>query len=252
MIISVASAKGSPGVTTLTAMLAWLWPDTEPTRLIVEADPSGGSLAARWHDSLGVTLDPGLIALSAARAQLDSDTLATTSQPIAEGLRIVCAPPLGHQVAGSLNALGDRGAAELASRRDVAAFVDCGRINGASPAVRLARRSTQTVLVCRPRLDEVQILANTVPELRATECSLGLVCVGAKPYAPAEVADRLGLPLLGTIAEDANAAALLGRDGFAVKSLRRSQLAKSVSSLATTLQARSIETLIPLNGSQHV
>ncbi len=60
-LIAVASAKGSPGATTLTLALGLARP---PARgcLIVEADPDGGSLAAR----LGLSYEPGLVELAAA------------------------------------------------------------------------------------------------------------------------------------------------------------------------------------------
>lgn len=238
MIISIASRKGSPGVTSLTSLLAWCWPDQDQRRLILEADPSGGSLAARWNTSLGVTLDPGLIDLSASQTRLDEDSLGMVSQPLSDQLRIVAAPPAPHQTSAALSGLGDRGAARLSAMADLVVFADVGRLNAASPALPLARRSAVTLLMCRPTLDEVQVLAPAVSELANAGCALGLVCVGSSPYDPAEVAERLALPLFGTIADDASAAASLNSDGFSARSLRRSRLARSGADVASTVHAR--------------
>src|SRR5262249_61331290 len=60
MLIAVASVKGAPGVTTLALGLAALWP--ELGAVLVECDPDGGDLAARF----GHHPDPGLASLAAA------------------------------------------------------------------------------------------------------------------------------------------------------------------------------------------
>lgn len=247
MIIAVASRKGSPGVTTLTAMLAWSWPDHDQDRLIVEADVSGGTLAARWHDSLGVTLDPGLMDLAAAQNRLADDVVDLVSQPLSDRLRIVAAPPVSHQTTAALNGLGERGVAALAGLENRAIFADLGRLTSTSPSIPLARRAALTIMMCRPVLDEVQILAPAVAELTTMGCSLGLVCVGSKPHDPDEVAERLQLPLIGTIADDPSAAASVGTDGFAARSLRRSRLARSTADVASTVHARVAEVGAPTN-----
>ena len=60
-LVAFASTKASPGVTTLCQALAHTWPD--PRRVVVvEADPSGGDLAAR----LELAPEPGLVSLAAA------------------------------------------------------------------------------------------------------------------------------------------------------------------------------------------
>ena len=56
-LITICSAKHSPGVTTLGQALA-----LQTGALFIEADPAGGDLAARW----GVPTDPGMLTLAAA------------------------------------------------------------------------------------------------------------------------------------------------------------------------------------------
>ena len=55
------SLKGSPGVTTLSCLLAATWPDPAPV-VVVEADPAGGDLAARF----GLSSTMGWSSLEAA------------------------------------------------------------------------------------------------------------------------------------------------------------------------------------------
>ena len=244
MIIAVASRKASPGVTSLTAWLADLWSEPGVTRLIVEADPSGGSLAARWSSAHGLTWDPGLLTLSTSRAALSADTLGSLTQRLADGVLVAAAPPAPEQVIGALSRWGDRGAAELAAADGVRAFVDCGRLTAASPALTLARRAALTVLVCRPRLDEVNALVPAVAELTAAGCTLGLVCVGSEPYLPAEIANAAGLPLLGVLPVDARAAAVFDRDGLdSGRSFRRSALAQTAAELTEYVRSRAVELL---------
>ena len=244
MIIAVASRKASPGVTSLTAWLAQFWSEPGVTRLIVEADPSGGSLAARWSSAHGLTWDPGLLTLSTSRSTLAADTLEALTQRLTDGVLAAAAPPAPDQVIGALIRWGDRGAAELAAAEGVRAFVDCGRLTAASPALTLARRAALTVLLCRPRLDEVNALVPAVAELTAAGCSLGLVCLGSEPYLPAEIANAAGLPLLGVLPFDARAAAVFDRDGLeAGRSFRRSALAQTAAELTEYIRSRSAEIL---------
>lgn len=244
MIIAVASRKASPGVTSLTAWLADLWSEPGVTRLIVEADPSGGSLAARWSSAHGLTWDPGLLTLSTSRSALAADTLGALTQRLTDGVLVAAAPPAPEQVIGALARWGDRGAAELAAAEGVRAFVDCGRLTAASPALTLARRAALTVLVCRPRLDEVNALVPAVAELTAAGCTLGLVCVGSEPYLPAEIANAAGIPLLGVLPVDIRAAAVFDRDGLdSGRPFRRSALAQTAAELTEYIRSRAVEIL---------
>src|SRR5262249_57798282 len=59
-LVVVAGGKGAPGATTTALGLASAW--TGQRRVVVEADPDGGVLAAR----LGLGLAPGLMTVAAA------------------------------------------------------------------------------------------------------------------------------------------------------------------------------------------
>ena len=58
MLVAMVSVKGAPGVTTLAVGLATRWPRGEA--VVVEADPAGGDLSARF----GLAHDPGLAAMA--------------------------------------------------------------------------------------------------------------------------------------------------------------------------------------------
>jgi hypothetical protein len=150
------------------------------------------------------------------------------------GVDLVAGPPSPAQAEASLRALGDGAPAAIAAA-PVVALVDCGRLHPASPAMPWARAATLTLVVTRPRLDDVVALPPVVDGLRAAGAQPGLVCVGDQPFHPVEVAEHAGLPLLGVVAHDATAAALVGRGALDGRWLQRSRLARSVADLARAL-----------------
>ena len=74
-LLVVASVAGSPGATRLALGLAASWPDPDRRRVVVEADPDGGRLGAE----LGTGVEPGLMALALAVADLRPDRRTTSS-----------------------------------------------------------------------------------------------------------------------------------------------------------------------------
>lgn len=247
MIVAVASRKASPGVTTLTALLGSYWYEPDAERLVIEADPSGGTLAARWSGSHGLSWDPGLLALSTTRQALDASMLDAVSQPIADSVWVAAAPPGPDQVVAGLARLGDSGSAALARAAGIVAFADCGRLGSSSPALPLARRAALTILVCRPRLDEVHALAPAVGELTDAGCALGLVCIGDGPYAPSEVARTLSVDLLGALPADERAAAAFERHGLgAGRVFQRSTLVRRAEELAGLVRSRCVDAVVEL------
>ncbi len=239
MIVAVASRKASPGVSTLTALLAAFWDEPGVVRVIIEADESGGTLAARWHEAHELSWDPGLLALSASRGAVDSASIARVTQELATELRIAAAPPSPAQVGPALTSLGERGAAALADSETVRSFVDCGRLTAKSPAIHLARRAALTLVVCGPTLEEVHTLVPGVAELRDAGCRLGLVCVGDGPYHPTEIAAQVQVPLMGSLPRDDRGAKHFAAAGVcAGRGFANSVLARSIPQLASMVQAR--------------
>lgn len=234
MIWAVAGGKGAPGATTLTALLARFWPVPDQGRVIIEADPEGGVLAARWHASAGLTHDPGLLSLAAARDGSAVERLHRHAQPVSDGVELVAAPPSGAQAEACLRALGVAAAGALAEA-DVACLVDCGRLTPSSPALPWAQRAERVLLVARPRLEEVVALGPLAERLQAAGVGVHLVCVGQRPFHPLEVAEVAGIALAGVVADDPAAAAVVARSGLDGRGLVRSRLARSVAELACSL-----------------
>lgn len=232
--LALASAKASPGVTTLALGLALAWPRHRGTpTLLVEADPDGGSLAAR----LGLGYEPGLVALAgAARRGLDAELLGAHAQPLAEGVSVVFGPAGAEQATAALATLAPRLAPALGGL-PLDVVVDLGRCSPRTPALELARAARLVLMVARPSLEEAQHLPGRVAALRAAGCEVGVVCVGSGPYPPAEVAASAGAELVGVVADDARGAARLGVDP-AGGGVRRSLLWRSTADLARALAAR--------------
>jgi len=238
MIIAVAGGKGSPGATAVAALVAAAWPhgdagDDSPP-VLLEADPEGGVLAARWHRALGVTHDPGLLSLAAARDGSALERLRGHSQRAGATLDLVAGPPGAAQTEACLRELGDSAAAAL-QEAPVVCVVDCGRLHPASPALPWARSADHLLLVARPRLDDVVTLAPAADRLRAAGLSPSLVCVGTSPFDPAEVAEHAGLPLRAGLADDPAGFAALFVHGPGARRVARGRLRRSVAALVGSL-----------------
>ena len=236
MIWAVAGGKGAPGATTLAALLAWCWPDRSAARVLVEADPEGGVLAARWHSWAGLTQEPGLLSLAAARGGSPEERLHRHAQALVEGVELVAGPAGAAQAEACLRALGEATTAAIGGGSD-ATFVDCGRLHPASAAIPWARAAHRTLLVARPRLDEIMALRPLAERLTSAGVSAALVSVGDRPFDPSEVAAHAGLPLLGVVADDRAGALALTARGLDDRRLRRSPLVRSVTRLAERLAA---------------
>ncbi|MBW3643575.1 MAG: chromosome partitioning protein [Actinobacteria bacterium] len=231
-LICFGSVRSSPGVTATVLAVGASWPTT-PAPVVVEADPDGGVLAARY--SLGRSGEsPGLTSLAtAARRGLGAGELWRHTQELPGGMGVVVGPDGADSVIAALRSAGQEVGTWLAAQPDVVALADCGRLRPGSPALDLVRCATRLVVVVRPRVEELQALAQRVAAL-AQLAPLGLVLVGERPYGPAEVGEHLGVEVLGVVADDPRGAQAL-EGGASVRVLRRSPLARSALALAGRL-----------------
>lgn len=237
MILSIASRRASPGATTFASMLAGMWGEAGTLKLLVEADDTGGSLAARWSAAYQLTTTPGLIELATLSEAPDTSLLVAHSQPVATDVGVVPAPPAPGQVINAINALGDDGIAALASIENLRAFVDCGRLTSRSAALQIARRSLVTILVARPILEEIHSLQAGIVELREAGCNVGLVLVGKGDWPASEIAEHARVPLLGVLPDDPKGAKLIAQRGLAAgRSFDRSSLGKAMAEVVPQLQ----------------
>ena len=233
-VVAFASFKSSPGVTTTTMAAAHIWPG-QRAPLVVEADPAGGDLAARY----GRPADPGLASLAAAgRRSLTPELLARHTQ-ILGGISVLSAPPTGPPAGTALETVGSFiGAALAGMGSDV--LVDCGRLGASSPAVALARAADLVVVVARPTVVELPRVAAGAAWLIAEGATVGLALIGGPSstrYPAAEVMEAVGVGVLATLADDAEGAALLGGSPGGPRSLDRSALVRSARDLVAALRA---------------
>jgi hypothetical protein len=231
-LICFGSVRSSPGVTATVLAVGASWPTT-PAPVVVEADPDGGVLAARY--SLGRSGEsPGLTSLAtAARRDLGAGELWRHTQELPGGMGVVVGPDGADSVIAALRSAGQEVGTWLAAQPDVVALADCGRLRPGSPALELVRCASRLVVVVRPRVEELQALVQRVAVL-AQLAPLSLVLVGERPYGAAEVGEHLGVEVLGVVADDLRGAQAL-EGGASMRVLRRSPLARSALALAGRL-----------------
>ena len=254
--IALVAAKGSPGATTLSLAMGAVWPCGRRV-VVVECDPSGGDVAARF----GLPVELGTASLVLARRRLGPDAtvaddlLLEHAQQLPGGLDVVVGPA-GADGALALDEELSTVGLGLAARSDgdsdgaedgdgdgpLDLIVDCGRLMAkARGQQRLVAESDRLVLVARPdasSLVHAHWAAGRIRAARGGEDGLSLVTVGEAPFPPAEMAEALGIELLGSIRVDPRAADMVcGRPG------RRRALARSalISSATTLVRALDLE-----------
>ena len=217
--VALASFKHSPGVTT--AALA-LGVAAGESAIVVEADPSGGDIAAR----AGLTLEPGAMTLAAAarhagtRLDLDAHT-----QHVPAGAAVLVSPPAPDLARAALATIGPR---LTAAFDDLVGLIDLGRIDGLESVIERAPRADLLLLLAEPTVAGVEHLrARLAGATEPRETQIAIVLVGDRPYRPAEVEATLGLPVLGSLAVDPRGVAALYGD----RAARRTLVARSARSV---------------------
>jgi MinD-like ATPase involved in chromosome partitioning or flagellar assembly len=235
--VVLASAKASPGVTTLALASALAWPRRLDGQVrVAELDLDGGVLAAR----LGLHAEPNIASLAVAgRRGLDLSILDAHAQQVADSVSLLAAPAAGDQVHAALGSLGT-GFRDVLALGDADTIVDAGRLPMRSPVMEIARSAPLTLLVARPRRDEVEAVAARGAALQDAGCVVALVCTQVRQATEArEFADVAGLDLLGVIGIDARAAAALSGDApLSDRTLSRSALLRQAADLGCAVVER--------------
>ena len=206
-LIVLASAKGAPGVTTTAAALGHVWPATVDP-VLVELDPSGGDLTARFD----LAPEPGLVTLAARshRSGGAIDVLAH-AQP-AHGIAVVPAPP-GRAAGRAASLLGPAlGTALALVSRSTDVLVDVGRLDGTDQdgpcGTGVVVTADFIALVARTSAGDLAHAISAVSELREMGRRTGLVLVGDSRALDAALI-AVPVPVIGTLPEDERAAAAL-------------------------------------------
>ncbi|GAB2761909.1 hypothetical protein GCM10027020_12780 [Nocardioides salsibiostraticola] len=248
-IIALASASGSPGVTTTTLGLALLWP--RPV-LLVEADPTGGSGLLAGYFRGTREYDAGMIELALTSNNI-GDALADTARPI-EGTQVsYVAGTRSHTQAGALRDLwpplaGALGALE-ANGQDV--IIDAGRLGLLGSPEPLLDAADLALLVSRTTLPALSALRSRADSLRRPALDwhqAGVWLIGeGQPYSAREVSTVVDLPAVASLADDPASAAVFYNGAtpprrFESGALNRS-LRAGIAAIHSTISRRRTELL---------
>ncbi|WP_051681534.1 hypothetical protein [Cellulomonas sp. HZM] len=238
MLVTLASAKGSPGVTTTARVIASVWPGPS---VLVDADPAGGDLSLWSSAPDGTPLDPdtGLLTL-AVEARRGAVQLEQHVQRIDGGLDVLCGVQSPGQVASMGPVWPTLGGVLRAHPGTVVA--DVGRLGPDSPAMPLALDSDVLVLVVRPTIEGFSHLRERLRWLTSIDSGMrALPALGIVAVAEARDAgtvrdleqllahEGLRVPVLGTVAVDQRSADVVA--GRIQRGIDRSLLVRSARQL---------------------
>ncbi len=245
-LIALASAKGSPGVTTTALALTLHWP--RPA-LLVEADLAGSSVLPGFFRGQ-VPHDRGLgpLAIAHSHGDLSGQFPEQTIQLIEdEPERRLLAGITGPQAAPAVADLWVALAAELAAREGdgLDAIIDLGRIGSVrDDREPLLRAADLVLLVTRSRLPDIAIArevsrarsAGSDPAVREMSNLASLTVGPGRPYSAPDVAAALGLVGVGAIAWDPGTAEVLSDGTPARRRYDTSAFVRSIDPIVHELQ----------------
>lgn len=238
-VIALASASGSPGVTTTALGLALLWP--RPV-LFVEADPTGGSGLLGGYFRGAREYEAGLIELALTASDV-SDALADVARPI-EGTTVsFVAGPRAYTQA---SALGDLWAplaealSELeATGQDV--IVDAGRLGLHGSPQPLLDAADLALLVSRTTLPNILALRSWAEVFQRPALDWhqsGVLLVGERqPYGAREVAEVVNLPVVASVPDDPESAAVFSRGAQPPKRFETGPLARALNAAIASIHS---------------
>jgi hypothetical protein len=225
-LLALASVHGAPGVTTMALTAAAVAAETGTTWL-VEADPSGGVLAARCA---GLHGSPGVEALAYPDRRADPD-LALAAQPF--GALAVVVGPYDPARASAALARPRVPWTSVLFGTDGLVVVDAGRVHPGSPADGLLLAADTVWLVTHPEGVDLVVAAERRDRALADGArSVGLVTSGAGAYSPNRLSAELGAAWFGAVPHDPRAVDLLQRGASpSHRRLTRSPLVRAVRDL---------------------
>ncbi len=244
------------GTTTTSLAVASGWPDTEPP-LVMEADPSGGSLAA-WLDTPALPSLATVVtqftrpddAEAAAQTGRRTDVLAALEPSVhrpSAGVAFVAAPTRSIAASRAVEEAATVVFPALAATDEFTAIVDTGRHGGHLPLPPVLRHSDvivachrQSAASARAGAVRLERFAEQIVHWSTGGRALIPMVIGDEPFDPDEIGRFLvarsdGAPIhaLHVLADDPLAAAVLaGREGVSARRLQRLPLMRSAADLA--------------------
>ncbi len=220
MLITLISAKGSPGTTT--AAVAFAASSRSVPALVVEIDPAGGDIEALT----GVTGEPGLLRVANdLRRQVEPQVLPAYAVSAPPGVDAILAPIAGAASASLLGSIADRIGPAL-SELPTLVLADGGRWSPRQASAHRIVQSDAVLLVCRPTVPSIEHTRHLVDAVRQLNRALAVLLVGDRPYGPEEAAQALETPVVGALSWDPGAVGSLWAEGV-TKRWSRSWLARS-------------------------
>ena len=251
-VTTLVSVKGAPGVTTLACLVGATWPDHRRVA-VVEADPFGGDLAARFRLS-GTS---GWASFVVASRRSDGPVPITPHlQSLPGGLDVLVRPDGGRSVIThrSVDALlqscrsGEPGPCDLVVdggrlRDDYEQVGSCAEANDheADASPWLVRSDAVFVVTRRDAPSIVKVSQRAPGLLDRCGDNVRLVVVGRGPHDAAAIEEFTGLPVLGEVPHDPSAAQVAAGEGGSGRRLSRSLLVVSARRLALAMAAAGAE-----------
>jgi hypothetical protein len=244
-IAAFASLKGAPGVTTLACLVGAGWPQQRKV-MVVECDPSGGDLAARFRLSSRVGW-PSLIS-SARRSGWSEISVGSHLQQLPGGLDVLVGTT-GMEPSESKRAMAAllSGAnSSLDGPWDV--LVDLGRLLPDDLGSRAWLDHCDAVVIGlrSDAASVVQVREKAIMVARWTD-RLGLAILGTGCHSSVEIGGFTGIPVVGEIPFDPRVAAVAAGEQSGGRRLSRSLLVTAAHRLAATLAGGPLPP-----GSEHI
>jgi hypothetical protein len=239
-VLGVATAKGSPGATTTVLALASAWPQGRPVT-VIDLDLAGGDVAG-WLELPGT---PNVSTLAAdCRHGIDPDGLAANARrlPGQGEVQVVAGARSPEEAAAAVELLHRAGfdalLEGLALRGDV--LVDFGRLDALDPRAPMLPHLDALLVVARPTWSQVHHIGTRLAAWRA-HANVRMVLVGDRPYGPADVAEALGVDVVGVLADDPSGAGVFSGSHVRTRGLGRTRLWRSAAALSDRLTRDQIE-----------
>lgn len=258
-VIVLASASGSPGVTTCALGLALVWP--RPV-VLVDADPVGGSAVLAGYCRGTVAHNDAMVQLALAHRDGRLGEVLPGVLMQLPGTQVSFLPgPRSHAQAASLVELWPALAVELRQlqRTGLDVLVDAGRLGMRHSPAGLVAAADVGVLVVRSDLPGLAAGRQWCAEWLAAARDgsgagsvFGLVVGAGRPYSAQDVRRTLQLPTVECVAWDPDAAAVLSTGARGSRRLGSSGLLKSLGSVAAAVDQQLAASRLELVARQGV
>ncbi len=233
--VALASVKGAPGVTTLACLVAAAWPE-ERRVVLVECDPSGGDLAARFR----LSAHRGWASFGAASRRGDgTEPIGPHVQTLPGGLAVLVGARCADRVDDrrAVTSLTRSAGSQVDGHWDVVA--DLGRLlPGERGAESWIEHSTALLIVLRRDAPSIlRVRERAVALRRRRRGTTGLVVVGSGSFRDREIERFTDLPVVAVLPDDLDAARIAGGAPGGSRRLSRHLLVESAGRLASRLSA---------------